>query len=77
MENEAIKIILDIANRKGLLVQDILGRSKALSIVAARRQAIREVRASTNMSLPEMGKVFGNRDHTTILHYLNNEGWIK
>ncbi len=43
--------------------------SRSKHIVAARQEAMYRVRKErTDMSLPMIGRVFGGKDHTTILH---------
>jgi len=77
MLGEAWKIIGSYAGKKGISVADLTGLGRGQSLVAARRKVIREIRESTNLSLKEIGKIFQGRDHSTILHYLNCEGWVK
>ncbi|NLD87461.1 MAG: chromosomal replication initiator protein DnaA [Clostridiales bacterium] len=52
-------------------VQDIIGTRRSQDIMQARQVSIYLVRKLTKMSLPEIGGVFGGRDHTTILHSVN------
>ena len=50
--------------------RQILGTSRTKDVVQARQVAIYLIRSITNLSLPEIGKVFG-KDHTTIMHSLS------
>lgn len=70
MYKDAHQIIKDEAKKSGVLVKEILGKSRKKSIVIARKKAIKACRERTNLSLPELGRVFGNRHHTSILHHL-------
>ena len=55
----------------------ILGASRMKDIVLARQVSIYLIRSITNLSLPEIGKVF-NQHHTTVMHSLEKiEGEIK
>lgn len=47
---------------------DILGRSRAQPLCHRRQVAMYLCREMTKMSLPEIGRRMGSKDHTTILH---------
>ncbi len=47
---------------------DLLSKSRSRSIARPRQIAMSLARELTNMSLPEIGRAFGGRDHTTVLH---------
>jgi hypothetical protein len=56
----------------GVTLSEVRGASRNRTIVAARMEcmyALREERS--DLSLPVIGKFFGNRDHTTVIHALN------
>lgn len=64
-------IVKLVALRHGVSVATMLGPSRTVPMVAARNEAIGLVYTHCRaMSLPEMGRLFGDRDHTTILHAL-------
>ena len=46
----------------------LLGTSRKKNIVHSRHIAIYLIRTHTSLSLPEIGRKVGNRDHTTIRH---------
>jgi len=50
---------------------DITGSKRGQEIMQARQVTIYLVRKLTKLSLPEIGSVFGGRDHTTIMHSIN------
>jgi len=52
----------------GLTVTDLRGSSKNRTIVLARNVAMHLARKHTGMSLPEIGRLMGGKDHTTVLH---------
>jgi len=67
-------IIMEVAIRFGVKYHDIIGQSRTRCIVRIRWLAIAEVRRRKPLlSLPQIGKAF-NRDHTTILHALQQMG---
>ena len=51
-----------------LRVSDLSSKSRRRSIARPRHMAIYLCRHLTNLSLPEIGKHFGDREHTTVLH---------
>ena len=46
----------------------MLGKSRKRSIVRPRQLAMFLAKDLTNKSYPEIGELFGGRDHTTVLH---------
>lgn len=47
---------------------DLVGKTRKQELVLPRQIAIFLIREQTNKSLPEIGKIFGGKDHTTIMH---------
>lgn len=73
--NQIQAVIDRIAREHNVTAADIVSPQRTRAIVKARDQAILEV--STRwpwLSLPKLGRIFGNRDHTTIMHSLNKSG---
>ena len=66
----AAMIITEVARYFGLEEDIIKGPSRAREAVNARQAAMFLVRRMTNFSTPEIGREFGDRDHTTVLHSL-------
>lgn len=60
-------IIRETAAKHGLTATDLVGRSRARTIMPARQEAMYLCTHDTPYGLPEIGKTF-NRDHTTVLH---------
>lgn len=77
MVGKAWEIIGNVCEIKRTEVKEVIGWGRGQSLVSTRRKAIRQIREFTNLSLTEIGKIFGGRDHSTILHYLKCEGWVK
>lgn len=60
-----------VAVRRAIPPTTMVGRLRTPSMVAARDEAIALIYTHCRrMSLPELGRMFGGRDHTTILHSL-------
>jgi chromosomal replication initiator protein len=49
-------------------LSDILGESRKRPLAHARQIAMYLVREMTDLSYPAIGKEFGGRDHTTVMH---------
>lgn len=64
-------VVYRFAQKHGLTRADLIGPSRKKEIVEVRRQAIALVAQKfPEMSLKGIGRQFGKRDHTTILHML-------
>ena len=71
-------IIEEVGKFYNISVSDIKGQTRTKEIVLARQVAMYETRRLTSLSLPEIGQVFGGRDHTTVMHSLKRvEGLVK
>ena len=64
------KILLNVSKKYGVSVDDIKSKKKTDSIAGARHISIYIIRKLTDLSLKEIGKVFG-RDHSTIISSIN------
>ena len=64
-------IIEYIAKYFGLDSEVLQGQGRGRDIVNARQIAMYLIRRMTNLSLNDIGKAFGDRDHTTVLHSLD------
>ncbi len=51
-----------------LTVEDLCSPSRSRQLVTARQIAMYLIRELTDLSLPRIGKAFGGRDHTTVMH---------
>jgi chromosomal replication initiator protein len=61
-------IIEATANRYGFTIDAICGPSRTRPLVTARQIAMYLVRNLTDYSYPAIARVFGGRDHTTVIH---------
>jgi len=57
-----------VARHYGLSVDALLSRSRTQTLARARQLAMALAKELTDDSLPAIGKAFGNRNHTTVLH---------
>ncbi|BDZ39953.1 chromosomal replication initiator protein DnaA [Microbacterium suwonense] len=61
-------IITSTAAYFKLTVDDLYGSSRSQQIAIARQIAMYLCRERTSLSLPKIGQLFGNRDHTTVMY---------
>ncbi|MSP68042.1 MAG: chromosomal replication initiator protein DnaA [Alphaproteobacteria bacterium] len=52
----------------GIRMQDMRSHRRAIAIARPRQLAMFLAKELTQRSLPEIGRQFGNRDHTTVMH---------
>jgi chromosomal replication initiator protein len=65
----SIKRIQDlVAERFSLSLEELCGEKRSQNIVYPRQVAMYLSRQLTDSSLPRIGKEFGGRDHTTVIH---------
>src|SRR5262249_11414184 len=57
-----------VAGRFGLSCDELCGHRRSHNIVYPRQVAMYLSRELTDSSLPKIGKEFGGRDHTTVIH---------
>ena len=57
-----------VVERFGMSLQELTGDRRSQSIVYPRQVAMYLCRELTDSSLPKIGKKFGGRDHTTVIH---------
>lgn len=56
----------------GIKLEAILGQTRYQSVVQARHVAMYVARKRTPASYPELGRRFGDRDHTTVMTAVRN-----
>ena len=62
------KIQEEVGNFYGVSVKEMKGTRRVQNIVLARQVAMYLARELTDNSLPKIGKEFGGKDHTTVIH---------
>jgi chromosomal replication initiator protein len=65
---EATEILTRVASYYGLAMQDLLGPRRTREVAMARQVGMYLVRQLTSLSLPQIGRELGDRDHTTVLY---------
>jgi chromosomal replication initiator protein len=82
LAKDALRDILNVANRQitveniqktvaeffKLKISDMHSKKRTRNVARPRQVAMALAKDLTQMSLPEIGEAFGNRDHTTVLH---------
>jgi len=88
LAREALKDLLSIQNRQigveniqktvadfyKIKVADMYSKKRPASIARPRQIAMYLAKDMTKKSLPEIGELFGGRDHTTVLHAVRKIG---
>jgi chromosomal replication initiator protein len=57
-----------VSDRFGLTITELISAKRSQAIAYPRQVAMYLSRALTDSSLPKIGKEFGGRDHTTVMH---------
>jgi chromosomal replication initiator protein len=71
------KMILDTtADMFGMTVDDLTGKSRSRPLVTARQISMYVFRQMTDFSYPAIGREFGGRDHTTVIHAVDKIGTL-
>ncbi|MCL1902993.1 MAG: chromosomal replication initiator protein DnaA [Oscillospiraceae bacterium] len=65
------RVINEVASIYGISEDDIRSKKRSADISTARQIAIYVVHKITKLSYVEIGKEFGNRDHSTIVYAIN------
>jgi len=61
-------IMRTVSDYYGLNINEMTGATRKREITVPRQIAMYLTREMTGMSLPQIGMVFGGRDHTTVMH---------
>ena len=62
------EILGSVARGFNLRTEDILGARRRPDLVLARQVAMYLCRRKLGLSYPELGRAFGGRDHSTVIH---------
>jgi len=68
MAPKVATIIRETAAHYGVAVEDVLSQRRTWKVMRPRQIAMYLAKVLTLRSLPDIGRRFGGRDHTTILH---------
>jgi chromosomal replication initiator protein len=67
---ELLTIQLVVADKFGIRVEEMWSERRARRVARPRQVAMYLARELTSYSLPRIGRHFGDRDHTTVMHAL-------
>ncbi len=71
------RMILDTtAEMFGMTIEDLTGKSRSRPLVTARQISMYVFRQMTDFSYPAIGREFGGRDHTTVIHAVDKIGTL-
>ena len=62
------ELLAEMAVILGFSVEALRGKSRQRPLVTARQQAMYVFRELTDLSYPSIARLFGGRDHTTVIH---------
>lgn len=62
------RILIAVGERFGVRVEGLLGQRRTQNIALPRQVAMYLMRQLTHLSLAEIGRIFGGRDHTTVMY---------
>lgn len=65
---EYLEIINRVAKSLGVKPEDVLGDKRGQLLVQARQISMYICRTSLGLSYPELGRAFGGKDHSTVIH---------
>ena len=61
-------IIQTVSKEYGVSFGDILSKKRTKNVALARQVAMSLTREFTDLSLPNIGDIFGGRNHSTVIH---------
>jgi len=62
------ELLAELADLLGVSVEALRGKSRQRPLVTARQMAMYVFREQTDLSYPAIARLFGGRDHTTVIH---------
>jgi chromosomal replication initiation ATPase DnaA len=66
--SDAQRIMKEVCVKHRVTRAELTGKQRAKNIVIARQEAAYRLKTETTMSLPQIGRRLGGKDHTTVLH---------
>lgn len=67
-EVQPVEVVRRVAEAFGVPVDRMLGRDRSRQVVLPRQIAMYLLREESRISLPQIGKTLGGRDHTTVMY---------
>ena len=68
------RILVGVSDRFGVKVEALCGPRRTQSVALPRQVAMYLMRQLTDLSLAEIGRAFGGRDHSTVLYACEKVG---
>jgi hypothetical protein len=62
------EIAMEVGKKHGVTLNELQSVRRSKPIVIARHECFWRCRHETSLSFPQIGKLFGGRDHSTVLH---------
>jgi chromosomal replication initiation ATPase DnaA len=69
--NPALAYLKDRCAELDILFRHIIGPGRRYAVVEIRHLLMWEIYEKFDLSLPQIGRLFGGRDHTTVLYAVN------
>ena len=72
-------IIAEVMEATGVTLEHMTGDRRERRFVIARHCAMHRIRQETQLSLPQIARLFGDRHHTTVMHGIKTwrDKWSK
>jgi chromosomal replication initiator protein len=72
-------IIAEVVEATGVSLKHITGHRRERRFVIARHCAMYRIKQETQLSLPQIARLFGDRHHTTVMHGIKTwrDKWSK
>lgn len=61
-------IVEEVIDKHGISFGQLIGRQRSRPLCAARFEAYYRLSQETTLSLPQIGRALGGKDHTSVLH---------
>lgn len=61
-------IVEEVIDKHGITFAQIVGRQRSRPLCAARFEAYFRLSEETSLSLPQIGRIMGGKDHTSVFH---------
>ncbi len=62
------QIMSEVAKAYGVTLNDLRSAGRTKEMVKPRHEAMYRIATETELTFPQIGRMFGKRDHTTVLH---------
>jgi chromosomal replication initiator protein len=62
------EMAMEVAEKHGVTLEDLQGPSRTQKLATARQEAMARIYATGRYSTTQVGRFFGGRDHTTVMH---------